>query len=204
MEIESLFKRLPVNVRRVQVREQNPTSRPSLRAATSVDTKYSKLLGNKGGNRKLAFYQLNYSRSVVRFKYRRIIGFAATENFASLGIQILPLTTGPSVFKGRQRGDLKRRSKTDSKRTFRRVGRRYQTALAAYSGGRGSEVGIATDAFRISKRSTRRRQFLHYVPPEDHFLLLFPAEDTDGCRIPTRRYATDMTAARRSVVSTAK
>ena len=42
----------------VQVREQNPTSRPSIRAATSVDTKYSKLLGNKGGNRKLAFYRL--------------------------------------------------------------------------------------------------------------------------------------------------
>ncbi len=34
-----------------------------LRAATSVDTKYSKLLGNKGLCRKLAFCQLNYSRS---------------------------------------------------------------------------------------------------------------------------------------------
>jgi hypothetical protein len=40
----------------VQVREQNPTSRPSIRAATSVDTKYSKLLENKGGSRKLVYH----------------------------------------------------------------------------------------------------------------------------------------------------
>ena len=34
------------------------------RAATSVDTKYSKLLGRKGLSGKLAFFQLNYSRSL--------------------------------------------------------------------------------------------------------------------------------------------
>ena len=59
-----------------------------LRAATTVDTKCSKLLGNKGMCRKLAFYQLNYSRSFNHFKYR-IIGFTATGSFSSLGIQVL-------------------------------------------------------------------------------------------------------------------
>ena len=47
---------------------------------------------------KLAFYQLNYSRSAIPFKYRRIIGFTATENFASLGIQILPLAFNACLF----------------------------------------------------------------------------------------------------------
>src|ERR1035438_8231336 len=41
---------------------------------------------------------LNYSRSIVRLKYRRIIWFEATENLASLGIQILPLEVTAFVF----------------------------------------------------------------------------------------------------------
>ena len=69
-----------------------------LRAATSVDTKCSKLLGNKGLCGKLAFYQLNYSRSMIPFKYRRIRGFTATTISTSLRIQILPLAIYPPCF----------------------------------------------------------------------------------------------------------
>jgi len=43
-----------------------------------VDTKCSKLLGNKGLCRKLAFYQLNYSRSPGTFKYRKFKGLLAS------------------------------------------------------------------------------------------------------------------------------
>jgi hypothetical protein len=62
------------------------------------DSKERKLLILLGILRKLAFYQLNYSRSTIRFKYRRIIGFTATANFVSLGIQILPLALTPFGF----------------------------------------------------------------------------------------------------------
>ena len=47
---------------------------------------------------KLAFCQLNYSGSVIRFRYCRIIGFTAIENFAGLRIQILPLKIIAFVF----------------------------------------------------------------------------------------------------------
>jgi hypothetical protein len=46
---------------------------------------------NTGGGQKLAFYQLNYSRSSIPFRYRRISVFRATANLASLGIHVLPL-----------------------------------------------------------------------------------------------------------------
>jgi hypothetical protein len=51
-----------------------------LRAATSVDTKYSKLLGNKGLRRKLAFYQLNYSRSANDLNIARPVVCELAEN----------------------------------------------------------------------------------------------------------------------------
>ena len=86
----------------VQVREQNPTSQPSIRAATSVDTKYSKLLGNKGGNRKLAFHRPNYSRSAIRSKFTELIDSWQEQSSDSLGIEILPRSyMSSSVVNGR-------------------------------------------------------------------------------------------------------
>ena len=57
-----------------------------LRAATSVDTKDSKLLENNGLCGKLAFFQLNYSRSVDLIKCSRNSNLRATPKSASLGI----------------------------------------------------------------------------------------------------------------------
>jgi hypothetical protein len=51
-----------------------------LRAATSVDTKYSKLLGNKGLCGKLAFYQLNYSRSASVLNIARTVVCGLPQN----------------------------------------------------------------------------------------------------------------------------
>jgi len=53
-KIESLLKRLPVKVRRSRFENKIPPRGQAFRAATSVDSKFSKLLENKGGNRKLA------------------------------------------------------------------------------------------------------------------------------------------------------
>ena len=57
-----------------------------LRAATSVDTKYSKLLGNKGLCRKLAFCQLNYSRSAGTSNYSKEMPCPPRPKLASLRI----------------------------------------------------------------------------------------------------------------------
>lgn len=62
---------------------KSPDSKP--------DSKEGKSLILLGIFRKLAFYQLNYSRSMIPFKYRRIRAFTARVIWASLGIQILPL-----------------------------------------------------------------------------------------------------------------
>ena len=44
------------------------------------------------------FYQLNYSRSMISIKYRRIRAFTATAISTSLGIQILPLKSDDVIF----------------------------------------------------------------------------------------------------------
>jgi hypothetical protein len=45
---------------------------PVILTDNKADNKNAKLKNLKGRNGKLAFYQLNYSRSVIRSKYRRI------------------------------------------------------------------------------------------------------------------------------------
>src|SRR5215472_9613199 len=55
------------------------------------DSKEGKLLIRLGIFRKLAFYQLNYSRSRIHYKYRRINEFKARVNRTSPGIHVLPL-----------------------------------------------------------------------------------------------------------------
>ena len=57
-----------------------------LHTATSVDTKDSKLLGNKGVCGKLAFFQLNYSRSGRHVKYSKHSRLRAKPKSASLRI----------------------------------------------------------------------------------------------------------------------
>src|SRR5450755_3667881 len=59
----------------------------SQKSDSNVDSKERKSQILQGILRKLAFYQLNYSRSVIRFKYCRISVSRATANLASLGIQ---------------------------------------------------------------------------------------------------------------------
>ena len=52
---------------------------------SKLDSKEGKLLIRRGIFRKLAFYQLNYSRSVIRYKYRRISGIEARAKFDESG-----------------------------------------------------------------------------------------------------------------------
>ena len=63
-----------------------------LRAATSVDTKYSKLLGNKSLSGKLAFCQLNYSRSAGTSNYSKEVLCAPSQNWPDWESEILALT----------------------------------------------------------------------------------------------------------------
>ena len=51
-----------------------------LHTATSVDTKDSKLLGNKGLCRKLAFFRLNYSRSTNIINIAQSVAYTPMEN----------------------------------------------------------------------------------------------------------------------------
>ena len=61
-----------------------------LQAATTVDTKLSKLLGNKGLCGKLAFCQLNYSRSAGTSNYSKEVLCAPSQNWPAWESKILP------------------------------------------------------------------------------------------------------------------
>ena len=63
-----------------------------LRPATSVDTKYSKLLGNKSLSGKLAFFQLNYSRSASVLNIARTVVCELARNRPAWESEILALT----------------------------------------------------------------------------------------------------------------